>query len=259
VLFPTGNGTSTDTIICTLELVNNDWFKRALVGAIELMCNENNWSQRGDADIDFARDKANEMVESLQIDVIIPTFPIGSVSMWFTSVAPAKWLLLKGGAISKTTYPELFDIFGYAYGGGFDTFLLPTMNDYMPIGAVGSIALGATGGSNSVNLTQAMLPNVSFPVTDGGHAHAVTDAGHNHQQVAGNGTLARLTVGGGTNVAVGSANNAGTTPANTATSATGIAVNPATTGVTVSSGGSGAGVPIRPAARGVNFIIYAGR
>lgn len=253
-LFRTGNGTSTDTIICTLELVSPDWFRRALVGALELMCSEANWTQRGDADVQFARDKANEMLESLEVDVIIPKIEAGCTMMWFSAVAPDGWIFLHGQGISKITYPKLFAIFGYTYGGSGNTFSLPTMEDLIPIGAGGLVSLGEDAGSFVAGIEQTNLPTVNFPVTDLGHNHTVTDPGHSHAPASPGTSFFALNGSGRTTASGSGAGFIG----NTASANTGISVQPQTTGISVHSGGSGTPVDILNPVRGVNFIIYAG-
>lgn len=258
-LFPTGNGTTEDKIVCTLELVNLDWFKRAFVGAIELMCQDNNWIERGDASASFAIDKANEMLESLEIDVIIPPpTPTGATMIWWSATPPTGWLILNGGAISKTTYPELFAIFGYAYGGGGDTFLLPTMASFSPMGVGGYIALGQTKGNTQANIAQANLPNVGFPVTDPGHIHTITDPGHNHTPVSPSTVFRTAGPAGSSGYQTVNVGNTVGAQTNTASNTTGISVNSHTTGITVASGGSGDALDIVHPVRGVYFIIKAG-
>jgi hypothetical protein len=89
----------------------------------------------------------------------------------------------------------------------------------------------AYGGSNSATLTQAMLPNVNFPVTDPGHVHLV-----NYQYyVFGSGQS-------------GNPCNSGYGPGNS------FNTNPAVTNITVSSGGSGAPLPV-PAFLNTIFIV----
>lgn len=249
-LFQTGNSETESKVTVGLELPDLAWFKAAFIMALSLMCNEENWTEQGDATVSYARDKSAEILETLDFKMTSGV-PIGSTLLWMFASPPAKWLILNGQAVSKTTYPELFALLGYTYGGGFDMFVLPTMNDYLPIGASGSVALGQTGGSNFVNILQANLPAVSFPVTDPGHVHTVTDPGHDHAyQSVGTSGGDRAINSGGSNLV----NSNKTTGAKV----TGISVNSGNTGISVNSGGSGSSLTIRPASRAFNYIIYAG-
>ena len=100
---------------------------------------------------------------------------------------------------------------------------------------------GSTGGSWTLSgvslgataLSQSQLPNVSFPVTDGGHSHGTTDPGHYHYLQFGSDNQ-NFTAGSSQSGIQGAPNF----PTGSAT--TGISINSATTGITVSSGGSGA-------------------
>lgn len=218
-LFRTGDGSVTDKIIVALELVDNDWFKRNFIHALELMCEQFNWEQIGDASADFARDKSNEMLESVVFEVIIPTLPIGSIEIWLSATIPDKWLLLNGAGKSKTTYPELFDVFGYTYGGGGDTFVLPTMQSLIPMGVGGYIALGQLKGGTHHNIQVENLPPHTHP------------------------PLAPSTTFFGLKPSSTNSGAAGTTYGTTAT-----------TGST----GDGVAMEIVPPVIGVNFIVYAG-
>lgn len=73
----------------------------------------------------------------------------GEIKMWPTAVAPAGYLLCNGQAVSRSTYASLFAITGttFGVGDGSTTFNLPNYTNRMPIGAGGSYALAATGGS----------------------------------------------------------------------------------------------------------------
>lgn len=53
--------------------------------------------------------------------------PIGAVIMWPRATAPAKYLECAGQLVSRTAYPELFDVLGiyYSAGDGSTTFGLP--------------------------------------------------------------------------------------------------------------------------------------
>ena len=62
--------------------------------------------------------------------------PIGSVLMWFKDEAPNNWLILDGSALSRTSYSELFELYGtkYGEGDGTTTFNLPDLRGYVPVG-----------------------------------------------------------------------------------------------------------------------------
>lgn len=53
------------------------------------------------------------------------SLPIGSILEWTTETCPDGFLELKGDSLSVVSYPRLFEVFGYKYGGSGDTFYLP--------------------------------------------------------------------------------------------------------------------------------------
>jgi len=223
-LFRTGDGTSEDTIIVALELIGEDWFKRALIGALELMCDENNWTERGSATVDFARDKANEMVENLEIDVIIPLpLAVGLTMGWHTATPPAGWLICDGQAISRSTYADLFALWGVTYGAGdgTTTFNLLDMKNKSPMGAGATAALNANQGSFIHNITEAQLPI---------HSHG--------QQIGSSG--AYLGTGGSGRTAYG------------------VLGTSSLTRVVTDTVGSGANMPLLHPVKGVHTVVWTG-
>jgi len=98
----------------------------------------------------------------------------GALLMWPTASAPSGYLVCDGTAVSRTTYAALFAIIGTTFGAGdtTTTFNLPNYTNRMPIGAGGTYALAATGGSATTTLITANLPS---------HTHSITDPGHTHQ------------------------------------------------------------------------------
>jgi len=58
-----------------------------------------------------------------------PPVPTGTIIALASSTAPPGYLLARGGNVSRTTYPELFDTIGTTYGGGdgSTTFGLPSL------------------------------------------------------------------------------------------------------------------------------------
>jgi len=73
---------------------------------------------------------------------------------------PTGWLLCNGAAVLRTTYVDLFNAIGTAYGAGdgSTTFALPDMRDTFPVG-VGTNGRGVRGGVASVVLAIANLPS----------------------------------------------------------------------------------------------------
>lgn len=198
-------------------------------------------------DDEFRRRVAETVNAAIQ--ALVPT---GALAPYAGSSAPYGWLLCDGSAVSRTTYAGLFGVIGTIYGAGdgSTTFNLPNLTGrYVKGGAPGTSA-----GANSVTLTQANLPNVNFTVTDAGHSHGVTDAGHSHAASTGNFVLGTDGSGAALGTLTASASGEvvsiddiqGQAP-RTATQATGVSVNSATTGITVASGGSGAAVSTDPA------------
>jgi microcystin-dependent protein len=51
--------------------------------------------------------------------------PVGVPYMWFTDTAPSQHMFVYGQGLSTSTYPELFAVFRYTYGGSSGTFYLP--------------------------------------------------------------------------------------------------------------------------------------
>jgi len=117
--------------------------------------------------------------------------PVGMIVMYGSvTTIPRGWLLCDGTINARATYPALFSVLQFTYGGnGTTTFALPNFTDRIPVGAGGTAtgaltgtngaglgiteaglgrAIGSTGGHGSVQLTsvQSGMP---------GHRHTYTD------------------------------------------------------------------------------------
>lgn len=111
--------------------------------------------------------------------------PCGAIIPWAGAVAPSNWLLCDGAAVSRTTYATLFSLIGTTYGSGngSTTFNVPDLRGRIPVGKNGGSfgTLGATGGVESVALTEAEMPS---------HTHIQNAHNHSHRQWIFNGASA---------------------------------------------------------------------
>lgn len=56
--------------------------------------------------------------------------PVGGIVKWHSAIAaPTGWLATNGASVSRITYPSLFAVIGYTYGGSGANFTLPTVTD----------------------------------------------------------------------------------------------------------------------------------
>ncbi len=79
--------------------------------------------------------------------------PPGAIEMYASSTAPKGWLLADGTQYATTTYPNLFSLFGYTYGGSTSTFGMPNIGGRFVAGPSStspfSATIGTTGGATS--------------------------------------------------------------------------------------------------------------
>jgi len=164
------------------------------------------------------------------------TMPSGSIIMYgglYDSI-PSDWLLCDGSEINRVTYADLFTAIGVQFGSaGATTFTLPLFQNIFPRSPASSTSCGATGGENTVSLTEAELAS---------HSHTVNDGGHDHDLIHGNS-------GGSSYFSPSEWSRAGTPSYHTQ------AVRTATTGITLDNTGSGTAHENKPAFLEVLFII----
>lgn len=94
--------------------------------------------------------------------------PVGSVTTFSGSTAPAGWLMCDGTAYSNTAYPDLQAIVGNTYGGtAGSTFAVPDMRGRVPVGKAASgtfNALNNNGGAETHTLTSGQMPSHSHDI-----------------------------------------------------------------------------------------------
>ena len=104
-----------------------------------------------------------------------PTVPAGLIEPFAGSTVPAGFLLCDGTAVSRTVYATLYAVIGDTFGAGDGetTFNLPDLSGRVPLGVSLSHALGTTGGSETVTLTESELPAHVHEVPQHGHANTI--------------------------------------------------------------------------------------
>jgi microcystin-dependent protein len=116
--------------------------------------------------------------------------PVGSIMPYAGTGAPLGWLLCDGTAYIATTYPSLYSVLGSAYNtstglseppAGY--FRVPNLKARMPVGVHSEITAfntrGKSGGSTTVTITVAQLPEHSHSSPQHGHGFSgsVDDGG----------------------------------------------------------------------------------
>jgi microcystin-dependent protein len=121
--------------------------------------------------------------------------PVGSIKLWPGAAAPTNYLLLNGASLLVATYPDLFAVTGYAFGGSGANFNLPDLRGRvvaMVDGGAGRLSgwgLGTAGGEQNHTLSWSEMPSHTHNVTDAGHYHNYYDyyfAGSNSTQAGPN-------------------------------------------------------------------------
>jgi microcystin-dependent protein len=117
---------------------------------------------------------------------LLPEEAVGTVKFWLGQSAsfPTNWVNCDGHQVSQTTYPDLFAVLGYAFGGSGDLFGIPDMRGNIPVGldqgtnrlqgVYGTDLMGRMGGTALQIMTAAQMP----PHAHGGSTDAQGSHGH---------------------------------------------------------------------------------
>jgi len=119
---------------------------------------------------------------------------IGEIVMLLTNTPPPNFILCNGSALTINSYPKLFQLIGFSYGGSIGTgmYNLPNLQSTFPIGANGQInnvpASNFATGNNADGAfnTFSTSYKLSSPVFDviPIHDHTYVDNGHQHNMGA---------------------------------------------------------------------------
>jgi microcystin-dependent protein len=132
-----------------------------------------------DAPAQLANDRALEIWARQIAQALVPP---GTMVGYGGDTAPNGWLLADGAAVSRTTYAELFAVYGTKYGAGdgSTTFNLPNVKGRVLVGRDGAQTefdvLGETGGVKTHALVIGEMP--SHGHSAGNHSHGNDAHGH---------------------------------------------------------------------------------
>ena len=85
---------------------------------------------------------------------------VGEIRMFGGNFPPAGWMFCNGQLLPISENEVLFQLIGTTYGGdGESTFALPNLQGRVPVHQGNGYILAETGGSESVTLTVAQIPN----------------------------------------------------------------------------------------------------
>lgn len=106
---------------------------------------------------------------------------IGEITMFAGNFAPRGWAFCNGQLLPIAQNQALFSILGTTYGGdGRTTFALPDLRGRVPVHAgqgpgLSTYPLGSSGGSETVTLTNAQMPNHNHDIIAFGKAGNTND------------------------------------------------------------------------------------
>lgn len=113
--------------------------------------------------------------------------PAGAIVEFGAAAVPPGWLACDGAAVSRTVYARLFAAVGTTWGAGngSTTFNVPDFRGRVPVGVgtgsgLTARTLAASGGAETVQLTEAQMPSHTHTfgsgsaASAGAHTHSVT-------------------------------------------------------------------------------------
>ena len=85
--------------------------------------------------------------------------PVGNIKEWLSdSILPPGYVQSDGRTLSKTTYPDLWNLIGYTFGGSGDNYNIHDTRDKMIVGSGITYIIGAAGGERHHVLTAVEIP-----------------------------------------------------------------------------------------------------
>ena len=154
--------------IFTKDAVGNDFVPITINNASttidnQLICNNGAVFNNTLPTTSLTPSSPNHLTTKTYVDSTFHQIIVGSIIQMAANVIPAGYLACDGASVSNSTYPALFNVIGYTYGGTYPsaTFSLP---DFRGIFLRGK-------GTNGIDSTYASSTNYGFLQTDGIRAH----------------------------------------------------------------------------------------
>ncbi len=93
---------------------------------------------------------------------VVDVVPIGTIIDFAGTSAPTNYLVCDGTSYATATYPSLFSVLSYTWGGSGANFNVPNLEGYVTAGAGGSLpplsdTVGSVGGSATVTLNSSQM------------------------------------------------------------------------------------------------------
>lgn len=140
---PSGAPTSTDGSSVLFNLISKQYYASSSQATTSVVMT------KGDGTIDSSFVPSSTIASAVSSSPTFPYVPVGTINSYVSSTAPTGWLLCNGQTVATSTYPTLFALIGYTYGGSTSTFGVPNLAGRFLAGASSSLSstIGATGGS----------------------------------------------------------------------------------------------------------------
>lgn len=106
--------------------------------------------------------------------------PPGLISPFAGATAPAGYLLCDGTSLAAATYPALFAVIGYTYGGSGANFTLPDLRSRFPIGVGTGTGLTARTLGGAVGAEKTALVATDVPAHGHGNTFATSPETTDH-------------------------------------------------------------------------------
>lgn len=170
----TGSGSSMQAVkLNTLQTTNKSSLVDAINEVLGSIPNANKVPIGGTAGQVLTKNSATDYDMGWTDLAIGDNEPIGSIKLYGGTTAPNGYLFAQGQEVSRTTYSELFSVYGTSFGegDGSTTFNLPNLKGKVVVGLdetdTDFNSLGKTGGSKTHTQTVAEMPSHTHSTTVG--------------------------------------------------------------------------------------------